>query len=275
MKLFNKVVIIGVGLIGGSLGLAIKKKRLANKVIGVFRSKDTFLKAKKRKAVDEGSFDLSCVKDADLVVLAGPVKTITAHIKLIANLVNRNCIIIDVGSTKSNILKSAQKYIKNDNIFVGCHPLAGLEKRGVVNADSGLFEDSICIVCSKNKPNSKIISFWKHIGCRVITMDAKRHDRILALTSHVPHVLAFALVNSVPKDFVQFIGSGFKDTTRIAASDVEVWNDILLDNKNLVLDSLRNFGNQLDRLAKAIKKNNTSSLAKLIKKAKTKRVSFK
>ncbi|MDP8260030.1 MAG: prephenate dehydrogenase [Candidatus Gygaella obscura] len=275
MKIFNKVVIVGVGLIGGSLGLAIKKRKLASRVIGVFRSKNTFSLAKRKKAVDDGSFDLSVVKGADLVILAGPVKTIISHIKSIAEIVDKNTIIMDVGSTKSSILKTAKKFIKKENIFIGCHPLAGLEKKGVVSADSDLFKNSLCIICSERKIDKNIISFWNKIGSKIVIMDARRHDKVLALTSHIPHLLAFAMVNSVPQNFIKFSGSGFKDTTRIAASDANIWKDIFVDNKKQILNSFQKVNLQIKDLIKALEKGDSSVLVKLIKKAKIKRDSFK
>jgi len=278
MKLFNKVTIIGVGLMGGSLGLAIKKLGLANEVSGVFRHKISLLNAIAQKAVDNGSLDLEPIKDADLIILASPVKTILNQIPEVLKKAKPGAIIIDIGSTKSEIINLASKMLSNKNIFLGTHPLAGLEKKGVTNARADLFKDSVCILTPVKNTRSKfpaiskkILLFWKIIGAKTIIMDANSHDEILSFSSHLPHLSAFALVNSIPDRFLKYTSGGFKDSTRIALSDPAIWQDIFFSNKKLVLKALERFFQELLKLKIAIKKEDFKSLSLLLVKSNKKR----
>ncbi|MBU0533544.1 MAG: prephenate dehydrogenase/arogenate dehydrogenase family protein, partial [Candidatus Omnitrophica bacterium] len=200
--MFNKIAIIGVGLIGGSIGLAAKKKKLTSKVIGIGRSELSLKKALKKKAVDEISLDKSKVKDADLVIIATPVGKIVSLVKELIPYLKKGTIITDVGSTKREIMDDIHKFLPQGISFMGGHPLAGSEKNGVEFADSNLFEKSICFLIPYNNQNAtksfkKLKSFWKKLGANTIIISAEEHDFLMAGISHLPHIIAVALVNSM------------------------------------------------------------------------------
>lgn len=272
MKLFNRVAIVGVGLIGGSVALAIKKKRLANEVIGISRHKKTLLKALKSRAIDKGSKDLSIIKDADLVILATPVSTILNLAPAICKIVRPDCIVSDVGSTKQRIVSKLDKIFPH---YVGSHPLAGSEKRGITNAHPDIFEGSLCILTpTKNtnpKAQGKIKRLWRQLGAKVFFLTPITHDKILSFVSHLPHIIAFSLIGIIPKKYLGFASTGLKDATRIAASDSQLWLDIFLSNQKNMLKTIGLFQENLSRIKSAIHKKDKKLLSKILKEAKNKR----
>lgn len=275
MKLFNKVAIIGVGLIGGSMALAIKKKHLANKVIGISRHRNTLRLAKKISAIDMGSCDLKIVKDADLIILATPVNTILEIAKTLSKIIKPDSIVTDVGSTKGEIVSSLKKLFPH---YVGSHPLAGSEKRGVLNANANIFKNSLCIltpVKSTHQPSlRKIRKLWNVLGARVVYIEPSLHDSILSFVSHLPHLIVFSLIGAVPKKYLKFAAAGFKDTTRIASSDAMLWRDIFLSNQKNILKAIEFFQDNLTRIKNAIQKKDKKSLIRILKQAKNKRDSL-
>ena len=273
--MFNKVAIVGTGLIGGSIALAIKKKRLAKVVVGVSRHKKTLLLAKKIMAIDKGSQELNIIKDADLVILATPVDTIINLAPKISALVKKDCIVSDVGSTKREIVSKLERIFPR---YIGSHPLAGSEKRGVVNANPSIIKGSLCILTpTKNTDKEaleKIKRLWSELGARVAFLAPDAHDKILSFVSHLPHLVAFSLIDIIPKEYLRLASSGLKDTTRIAASDSEIWCDIFLSNKKNILKSIGLFQNNLSRIKSAIQRKDKKLLNKIIKEAKKKRNSL-
>jgi prephenate dehydrogenase len=272
MKLFNKVAIVGVGLIGGSLGLAIKKKKLANKVIGVSRHRKTLRAAVRRGAIDQGSQDIKTVKDAELIILAAPVATIMALAPKISKIARKDCIITDVGSTKSELVSGLEKLFPH---YVGTHPLAGSEKKGVANACAALFSNSLCILTPTRNTSrpalNKIKRLWNSMGAKTVILTPAKHDEALSFISHLPHIAAFSLIGSVPEQYLKFASTGLKDTTRIAYSDANLWVDIFLSNRKNILKSMDVFGKKLARIKSAVARNDKKSLVKILKQAKTKR----
>ena len=273
MKIFNKVAIVGVGLIGGSLGLSIKKKKLANIVIGVSRHKSSLVEAVRKRAIDYGSQSLSIIKGADLVILATPVNMIMDLAPQLAKIISKECVVIDVGSTKGKIVFKLGKVFPN---YVGTHPLAGSEMRGIRNADENLFKGSLCILTPNGTTSKKILGrvrkLWIGAGARTINIAAATHDKILAFVSHLPHAAAFALMNSIPSVFLSFASSGLKDTTRISASEPELWVDIFLSNDKFILGALGLLEDNLRQIKFAIKNKDRKLLLKILQKAKAKRV---
>jgi len=270
--MFKKVTIVGVGLIGGSIGLALKKKKLARVVCGVGRRNSSIQKALKLKAIDTGTLDFKKgIKDADLIILATPVSLIKKYLRLIKNEAKQGCIVTDAGSTKSEIVSLAHKVLPRHVSFIGGHPMAGSEKRGVVFANSGLFKGSITILTKTQKtkvPSLKRIALmWKKIGadCKVLT--PTQHDRIVAQVSHLPHIVACCLVNSTASAQEKFTAKGFKDTTRIASSDPAMWRDIILSNKSSIKAALKKFNSALKKMQARSEKN----LLPELKKAKARR----
>ena len=272
MRLFNKVAIIGTGLIGGSMALAIKKKCLAHQIIGVSRHKNTLIWGKNSHIIDKGSQDLSIIQDADLVVLATPVNTILKLAGIILKFIRKDSIVTDVGSTKKEIVSKLSKIFPN---YVGSHPLAGSEKRGLVNASTDIFKNSLCILTPAKNTNPKALKrikdLWNRLGARVIFLSPDTHDRILSFVSHLPHVIAFSLIDIVPDKYLKFGATGLKDTTRIALSDSRLWVDILLSNRENMLKAIEDFEHNLSRIKSAINKREERTLIKILKRAKGKR----
>ncbi len=270
--MFNKVVIIGTGLIGGSLGLALKKQRLARKIIGLSRHRKNARLAKKVGAIDSIGESLEVVSDADLVILATPVNAIIEFAGRIAKKIKKNCIVIDVGSTKEHIVSELSVLIPN---FLGCHPLAVSEKKGIVNLQDRIFKGSICIITPTAKTNQRVLNkvklLWKKLGADIIILSAKKHDQVLAFTSHLPHALAFSLISAIPEKFLHISSGGLKDTTRISGSDGLLWSQVFLSNRKNLLVAVTCFQAKLSALKLALKNKDLKYLTKMLWLAKEKR----
>ena len=281
MKLFNRVAIIGVGLIGGSIGLAIKKKGLAKEVVGVFRRRSTFAKALKRKAIDKGFMNVSDgVRGADLIIIATPVSSIVKNGREAMEYAKPGAIITDVGSTKGEIIKELEKRVTGSSraAFVGSHPMAGSEHNSVEYAREKLLEEAPCIVTKTAKTNrralAKVVKFWEMLGAKVKMMTPAEHDRSVALVSHLPHIVAFGLAGAVPEKDMAYAAEGFKDTTRVASSDPRLWADIFLMNRKEVTSACRLFEKYYKNILKALAKEDYSGVVRALKKAKDKRDRF-
>lgn len=273
MALFNRITIVGVGLIGASLAKTIKKKHISKKVIGYFRNKEKLKKALREKIVDEGHLDLdSAISKSELVVLALPINQILNFMHKIKKGQNKKVLTIDVGSTKSLVTAVADKLNLN---FVGTHPLAGSEKKGMNFSSSDLFDNSIVIITPSKKTDkkslAKISRFWKKLNTRTIIFSPRQHDIILSYISHLPHLIAFSLINSIPDKYMKFGASGLKDSTRIALSDGQIWADIFLSNKKELLVSIKSFESQLKKLKTIIQKNKRSQILHFAKSSREKR----
>jgi len=281
MVRFKKITIIGVGLIGGSIGLAIKEKKAADMVIGVFRRESTLKKALKYKAVDKATMSIADgVLDADLVIVASPVHSIPKIIRMVAKYAKKGVIVTDAGSTKSWIVNSVERSLAGNRKihFVGSHPMAGSEHAGVEFATKDLFEKAPCIVTKTGSTDStslkKVIKFWTSLGAIVKVMSPASHDKSVALISHLPHIVAFSLAGSVPSQELQYAAEGFGDTTRVASSDSGLWADIFLTNKREILRAGRFFEVYYRGILKAISKGDRKGLVNFLKRAKSKRDAF-
>ncbi len=248
--------------------MAIKKKKLANEIIGVSRQEKTLFLAKKKDVIDKGSQDISVVSEADLVILSAPVEAILKLAPLIAKVIPPGCIVCDVGSTKQEIVSKLDKLFSN---YVGAHPLAGSEKRGVLNSRADIFNGSLCILTPTKKTNTtaflKIKKLWGCLGAQVICLSSGAHDRIAAYISHLPHIAAFSLSGAVPQGYLKFASTGFKDTTRIAASDAEIWSDIFLSNQKNILKAIDAFQDSLSKIKSAIIKRDRKTIDKFLGQA--------
>ncbi len=276
---FKRVTIIGIGLMGGSLGLAIKKHRIAKEVVGFSKKQASLTAAIKIKAIDSGFTDLEkAVRNADLVVLATPVSTIIKLFEKISPFLRRGCLVTDLGSAKADVVEAAEKILPFPKNFIGSHPLAGSEKQGVEYACDDLFKGAFCIMTpTKNTSQvakGKVKHMWAKIGADVKLLHADEHDDILAYTSHLPHLLAFALMETVPKKHLSYASRGLKDATRLAASSPQMWNDICMVNSKNVLKSLDECVKHLFYLRKAITGQDEKSLMHHFSKAKEKRDSL-
>lgn len=273
MPLFDQVTIVGVGLIGGSLAKAIKEKRIAKRIVGFFRSEKKLKRAIKEKIVDRGFLNLrDSIENSELIILALPVNQIIRFLPQIKKISKNNVILTDAGSTKSIIVSVAEKLNLN---FVGSHPLAGSEKSGLEFSSSKLFNNSLVLVTPTNQTNKlslkKIKMLWMNLNTRIVILNPKLHDKILAYTSHLPHLISFSLINSIPNKYLTFSGPGLKDATRIALSEANIWSDILLTNKTGVLQSLKSFEKEIKIIKSLISKNKTKQLGKFLDKSKNKR----
>jgi len=272
MRPFKKAAIIGIGLIGGSIALALKKKNLAKQVVGVSRKEKNLALAKRIGAIDAGSSDPQIISGADLVILAMPPSAILDKAAALAGFLADDALVIDVASTKESIVEKLDKIFKN---FVGAHPLAGSQKRGINNSQADIFRKSVCILTPSAKTNPAALArakaLWQKLGAKTATMTPKTHDQVLAFISHLPHAIAFSLINTVPSGHLRFASGGLKDITRIAASDAQLWSDIFLTNRKNIQKGLEDFIRVLVKLEKAIEKNDRGSLVRILKQAKAKR----
>ncbi len=274
--LFRRITIIGVGLIGGSLGLRIRQKKLADKVVGVVRRKASLQKVLDSKAVDEVTTDLAeGIGRSEIVVIATPVGSIVEQVKSIVPLVKPGTVITDVGSVKAEIISSVEKTLPKGIFFVGGHPLAGSEKSGVENARADLFDKTVAILTTTPKTNPrafrKIRDLWEGLGIEVRVLSPNDHDLILARTSHIPHLTAFALVAALQNGDESFVASGFKDTTRIAASDPTMWKDIFFSNRKALLKEIKSFQVRLEKITSLIQKEEQDKLLQELEKIQAKR----
>lgn len=275
---FKKIVIIGTGLIGGSVGKALLEKGLADEVVGVCRRQSTLERGIKEKAFTKGFVDnyAEAVSGADIVVIATPVHTIKQVLKDLADVL-KGCstLVTDAGSTKKEIVEYAAQF-KDDFTFVGAHPLAGSEKMGVEYAASDLFQGSVCIITPgdevKKEDKDSIEDFWRSLGAKMVTLAPEEHDRNLAISSHLPHVVAYALAGMLGEGLpAEMIATGFKDTTRIASSDPGLWSDIFMTNRDNVLKALDKYKDILSGIEKGIKSGSEEDLQKILEVYKRKR----
>ncbi len=278
---FNRITIIGVGLIGGSIGLAVKKKRIAKEVVGVFRRNSTMRKALRKRAVDRAAMNIAeGVKGADIIIIASPVYSIPDLVAEAMRYAKPGAVITDAGSTKSWIMDKVAGFKKPGTAvsFVGSHPMAGSEHAGVEFARPDLLQGSPCIVVrskgTDGRALNKISGFWKSLGAKVSVMTPREHDRAIALVSHLPHIVAFDLAGSVPDNILKYAAEGFKDTTRVASSDPRLWADIFLSNRKEVLSSIRVFERSHRGLVKALSAGNYRGVVKILCRAKRKRDKF-
>ena len=274
--LFRRVAILGTGLLGGSIALALKEKGLAERIIGTSRHEASLKTALEKHVIDESSTDINkAIQGADLVVLASPVRVIVEQIKEISKHLRRGCVVTDVGSTKGAIVEAAEKYFPPHVLFVGSHPLAGSEKSGVAHAAADLFKGTVCLMTPSDKTNKvardKVKHFWTTIGAEVKLVDPVKHDEILAYVSHLPHIAAFALIRAVPDDYLQYGAAGLRDTTRVAGSSPKMWSDIALSNYRNVLKTIDETVKSLSEIRKAIVDRDEQSLMNYLTQAKTKR----
>lgn len=244
---FKQVTIVGVGLIGGSLGMILRRRGLADRVVGVGRSPDNLKLAVERGAIDAYERDpIAAMSGADLVILATPVESYAAHLKTWGSVLEPGTIVSDVGSVKGSLVDQAESLVPGHVSFVGAHPIAGKEQSGVGTAFEELFTGALCLITptSRTDPEAlrRVQRVWEAAGSVVRLIDPAEHDWILGAVSHLPHVAAFALMNAVMDlqqrgvtELLDYAGGGLRDTTRIAASSPEMWRDIFLWNQDNLL----------------------------------------
>ncbi len=269
--LFERMAIVGVGLIGGSLAKAVKEKKLVGEVLGVGRSEERLESARKLGIIDRYSGRMNeILGEADLVVVAGPVGVIVDLIREMIPFLKKGTIITDVGSVKKKIVKEVEAFIPGSLYFVGGHPIAGTENSGFEASFSTLFEGRKCIITPVSTTDShaleRVKELWTQVGSVVACMDSEEHDEVFAAVSHLPHIVAYSMVNSLlkvkgfEKNIFSFSAGGFKDFTRIAASDPVMWKDIALMNKDKLLSAIKLFQEYLEELKEAIEREDGERL---------------
>lgn len=282
---FNKVAIIGVGLIGGSLAQVLRRDGLAKEIIGVGRGLPNLEAAKRLGIVDSYTQDIAKgVEGADLVVVAVPVLKIAETIRQAAGHLKRGCIVTDVGSVKGDVIEEVEPLVPDGVHFVAGHPIAGTEHSGAEAAFPTLYVGRKCILTPTEKTDpgalDKVRRVWEATGARVVVMDAAQHDMILAAVSHLPHMIAYTLVNTVGDmedsgiDALGYSAGGFRDFTRIASSSPEMWSDICAMNREQILNTIDGFSRRLAALRKLIEKEDLSGLKKEFERAKALRDSL-
>ncbi len=269
----NKLVIIGVGLIGGSFALALRKAGLVKHIVGIGRSRENLRRACKMGVIDEIIDDLAlALKGADLVFLAMPVGQTGKVMAQISPHLEVRTVVTDAGSTKQDVILAARsfmpKMLKN---FVPGHPIAGAEMSGVTAASADLFRNKSLVLTpldeSSDEAVTRVTELWQGCGAHVSLMQAEQHDTVLAAMSHLPHVLAFTLMNYIcasagdkPEELLRFAGSGFRDFTRIAGSSPEMWRDICLANREALLKHIDGYQNELTELREMLARNDSQGL---------------
>ena len=283
--MFNQLGVIGCGLMGGSFALALKRAGLVKRVIGYSKSPSTTEKAKKLGVIDTTAESaLLAVSGSDIVLIAVPVSATEAVFKSIRHLIEPGVLVMDVGSTKRDVVDAARRVLKERiGSFVPAHPIAGKESAGIDHADATLYNGRQVILTPLPQTAPELIQkatdAWSAIGAQVLRMTPENHDAAFAAVSHLPHLLAFAYFNSVARqpagrDFLSLAGPGFRDFTRIAASDPIIWRDILIANQEEVLKQTSRLRYTLEAMELAIKSGNAQALEDMIRSASDARASW-
>jgi prephenate dehydrogenase len=284
--MFEQLGLIGCGLMGGSFALALKRAGLVKRVVGYSKSPSTTERARQMGVIDvEAPSALLAVSGADIVLLAVPVSATEATFKAIRHLAGPNTLIMDVGSTKRDVVDAARRVLR-DNVgaFVPCHPITGKEVSGVEHADVDLYTGKQVILTPIERTFTvqlqKAVDVWTALGCNVVKMSPQAHDAAYAAVSHLPHLIAFALINGITgqehgKDYMSLAGPGFRDFTRIAASDPKMWRDILIANREELLAQSKIFQETLQSLEQLISSSSGDVLEVLIEKASETRANWR
>lgn len=284
--MFEQLGLIGCGLMGGSFALALKRAGLVKRVVGYSKSPSTTERARQMGVIDvEAPSALLAVSGADIVLLAVPVSASEATFKAIRHLITPSTLVMDVGSTKHDVVDAARRVLK-DNVgcFVPAHPITGKEVSGVEHVDANLYTGKQVILTPIERTYTvqlqKAVAVWTALGCNVLQMSPQAHDAAYAAVSHLPHLLAFALINSVAgqaqgMDYLSLAGPGFRDFTRIAASDPKMWRDILLANKEELLAQSKAFQKTLQSLERLIGNGDGDALESRIQQASQTRANWR
>ena len=284
--MFEQLGLIGCGLMGSSFALALKRAGLVKRVVGYSKSPSTTERARQMGVIDvEAPSALLAVSGADIVLLAIPVSATEAMFKAIRHLVGPNTLIMDVGSTKRDVVDAARRVLREHvGAFVPCHPITGKEVSGVENADENLYAGKQLIITPIERTFTvqlkKAIEVWTALGCHVMQMSPQAHDAAYAAVSHLPHLIAFAMINGIKsqehgKDYLALAGPGFRDFTRIAASDPQMWRDILLANRDELLAQSKIFQQSLQSLEQLISSGSGDALQSLIGQASETRANWR
>ncbi len=275
--LFHRIAIVGIGLIGGSLARSLRQSGEVGEVVGIEPHSAILARARERGLIDRGTSDPALgVRGADLVVIAVPVGSFAQALESVLDGLEDGTVVTDVGSVKGAVQDQAEAILGAGQAFVGGHPIAGTEDSGVEAATEGLFRDALCVLTpTETTPHwalTRVRGLWERLGARIAVMDPQGHDQSLAVTSHLPHMLAFALVQTLADrlgrgGMERFAASGFRDLTRIAGSDAIMWRDIALTNRTALLATIDRFQVQLAELRGAIERGDGETLEALFREA--------
>lgn len=279
---WNKITLVGVGLLGGSLGLALRRRKLAKEIAGYVRREASIKECERAGATDFASTDLlAAVSDADLIVLCTPLAQMRSLVKQMLPALKHGAIVTDVGSVKGSVVKDVEALIaKAGAYFVGSHPMAGGEKQGVLAARADLFECAICVVTPTKHTNPtalrKVEQLWKDVDARLLRTTPDAHDALVSRSSHLPHLMAAVLANLVldpklPKEQALLCATGFRDTTRIASGSPEMWRDIAMTNSKHLARALDSLVSELGKFRSALKRGDAKAIAKFFETAKQRR----
>jgi prephenate dehydrogenase len=273
----HRLAIVGTGLIGGSLSLALKQAGVVDEVIGLGRRRETLEQAKSLGLIDTIADSAAQIGNADVVMLATPMAQMQPVLRDIAPYLDENMIVTDAGSTKNDVIAAARKILGvKFSRFVPGHPIAGAESNGPQAARADLFIGRNVVLCPEAETDpaalERVTALWQATGAQVAQMDAAHHDRIFAAVSHLPHLAAFALVDDLAarpeaEEFFRFAASGFRDFTRIAGSSPELWRDVALANRDALLAELSAYMNKLGEIAAALEKGDTAALEAIFSRA--------
>jgi prephenate dehydrogenase len=273
------VAIVGVGLIGGSIGLALRARSLAGRVVGIGRNPEGLAEALRLGAIDAAATDLAeGVAGADVVVVCTPVPLIAEAVRAAAGHGPAHLLVTDAGSTKRTIVEAVERDPRACGAFVGGHPIAGSERKGASFADGNLFEGRACVVTpTPRTPPDRLArarDFWASLGCRVVALDPIAHDEALALTSHLPHVVAACLAATVPEEILGLAAGAYRDGTRVAGSDAALWSGIFLENQGPLLRALDRYEGRLAALRTRLEAGDEAALRVWWDEARTRRRRF-
>jgi prephenate dehydrogenase len=276
MRAWDTVAIVGVGLVGGSIGLAFRERALAQHVVGIGRRATSLRQARRIGAVTRTTLDLARgAARAELVIVCTPVGRIVADVRAAAEASRAGALVTDVGSTKAEIVAALEGRLQPKSRFVGSHPLAGGERSGAEHATADLLVGRTVVVtptpATREDDIAAVTGLWQDLGAKVVRISPDEHDRILAATSHLPHLAAAALAAATPPNDLPLAASGWLDTTRVASGDAELWRQIFASNRSHVLTSLCRFEGVLASLRKALERKDDVKLAEILAEAKGRR----
>lgn len=280
--MFKNIYIYGLGMMGGSIAKAI---RITNPKIKIFATDidlGSLKYAKRMRIIDDfDSRKYKCLNKCDLIIICVPILSYNSAIDIIQQHRKSESLITDIGSTKKEIITIVKKNRSINKSFIGSHPLTGMEKISVKNSNADIFEDSFVLINTTGKSTKqnekRIINFWRTLNCKTISVTPETHDKILSMTSHLPHILSFILVDIISRNKMidnldSYTGGGFKDLARLARSDVTMWTDIILTNRSNIISSITKFSNNLDSFKKLISKGDSKKIKDYLVKRKNKSV---
>ena len=279
---WKKVTLVGVGLLGGSLGLALRQRGLAGSVVGFVRRAASVRECQRVGAVNRATRDLrAAVADADLIVLCTPIAQMPSLVAQMRTSLKTGAVLTDVGSVKQSVVRDLEPLVHGSSAhFIGSHPMAGSEKMGVMAARADLFARAICVVTPTRHSNrnalGQIEQLWRGVGAQVLRLTPARHDELVSRSSHLPHLLAATLANLVldpaaPKSQAALCANGFRDTTRIASGSPEMWRDIAVANQKCIARALDSFMRALQKVQRAVKSGDARTLERFLAQAKSRR----